>query len=211
MAHEVGGFGSRWLMWLGMCALMMAPVVLPWLRAVARLARAEHGGGRVPPVSGFALGYAVAWAAFSAAAAGVQGLVAAHALPGPWIAHAPVLAGSALVLAGGFQFTGLKDACLSHCRSPLGYLLAHWRPGLAGAWSLGLRHGAFCLGCCWALMALALVTGAMEPLAMGLLAALMLGETLAPGGLRLVRPIGLALVLAGLALVARSVFVPTPG
>lgn len=200
-------------MWLVMTALMMAPVILPWLRAVDRLARAAvpartgTGADRVaPPRSApltavpFAVGYASAWAVFSVAAAGAQAGLGAMGAPGPLLETAPTLAGSALILAGGFQLTALKDACLDHCRSPHGWLLSHWRPGVRGAVAMGLRHGLFCLGCCWALMALALVVGAMSLPGMGVLMAVMLLEILAPFGRRLARVAGIALVVGGLGL-----------
>lgn len=197
-------------MWVAMTGLMMAPVVLPWLRAVDRLARAASPAGSGPerdahhrtPLAAvpFAAGYASAWAVFSLAAAGAQAGLGALGLPGPLLDTAPTLAGSALLLAGGFQLTALKDACLDHCRSPHGWLLAHWRPGTRGALAMGLRHGLFCLGCCWALMGLALVVGTMSLVGMGALMALMLLEVLAPFGRRLARVAGVALALAGLAL-----------
>lgn len=177
-------------MWLVMTFVMMAPVVFPWLRAVARVA--DPG---TPAALPFGLGYALAWAGFSLAAAVLQTRLVA---PDPLLEGSPALAGSSLLLAGAFQFTALKDACLSHCRSPFGWLLAHWRPGPVGVFSVGLRHGLFCLGCCWALMALALVVGMMNLTAMALLMAVMVMETVAPFGRRVVRPAGAALVLAGL-------------
>jgi predicted metal-binding membrane protein len=113
---------------------------------------------------------------------------------------APHLAGSALMVAGVFQFTRLKDACLSHCRSPFGYFATHWRPGVVGALSMGVRHGIFCLGCCWAIMALALVVGMMDGRMMVVLMGLMLLETLGPTGARLSRPIGVGLMIVAGAL-----------
>lgn len=180
-------------MWLAMTAVMMAPVVLPWLRALGRV--------QGPTVLlAFVGGYAVAWTAFSVAAALTQIGLARLGAHAPLTATAPGVAGIALVLVGGFQLTALKDSCLSHCRSPFGYFASHWRPGMRGAWAMGLHHGAFCLGCCWGLMALALVVGSMNLGAMALLMALMLLETLAPFGHRLARPLGLALATWGLLL-----------
>ena len=191
-------------MWLAMTGVMMSPVVLPWLRALGRIAgtasetaaAGPNAPASRPGVVPFAGGYMVAWAGFSAAAAGVHVTLAAMALPVPFAMDAPVLSASALGLAGAFQFTALKTACLSHCRSPAGFLLARWRPGAAAAARLGFEHGLHCIGCCWALMALAFAVGMVELLWMGLLTAVMVAETALPFGPRLTRPLGVALLAA---------------
>ena len=188
-------------MWLAMTGLMMAPIVLPWLLALSRLAprRQETAARRtrVPLVASFAAGYAAAWAGFSAAAAALHLSLAALQIPIPFGLDAPVHSATALILAGGFQFTHFKEACLSRCRSPSGYLLAHWRGGAAGHLRMGFGHGLDCVGCCWALMALALVVGMINLLWMGLLMAVMVAETTLPFGARISRPVGAALVAAG--------------
>ena len=191
-------------MWLAMTGVMMSPVVLPWLRALGRIAgtasetsaAAPNAPASRPGVVPFAGGYMVAWAGFSAAAAGVHMTLSAMALPVPFAMDAPVLSAAALGLAGAFQFTALKTACLSHCRSPAGFLLARWRPGAAAAARLGFEHGLHCIGCCWALMALAFAVGMVELLWMGLLTAVMVAETALPFGSRLTRPLGVALLAA---------------
>ena len=200
-------YPSALAMWLAMTGLMMAPIVLPWLRALARLApeRQETAARRTRGVlvTSFAAGYAVAWAGFSAAAAGLQVSLTALQIPVPFALDAPVHSAAALFLAGGFQFTPFKEACLSRCRSPAGYLLAHWRGGAAGHLRMGFGHGLDCVGCCWALMALALVVGMINLLWMGLLMAVMVAETTLPFGARMARPLGAALITAGaLALMA---------
>lgn len=200
-------YPSVLLMWLTMTGVMMAPVVLPWLRALSRIA---DGGtvssagpraavGPFATVGPFAAGYAVAWAGFSAAAAGFHLALSRMSVPVPFGLEAPALSAAALFLAGGFQFTRLKEACLSHCRSPAGYLLTHWRSGPAGHARLGFGHGLHCVGCCWALMALALVVGMINLGWMGLLMAVMVAETTLPGGARLRKPVGAALLATGLA------------
>lgn len=173
-------------MWLAMTGLMMGPVVYPWLRALWRIEAASA----IP----FAGGYMLAWAGFSAAAAGVQVGLAAMSVPVPFAMDAPVLSATALGLAGAFQFTALKEACLSHCRSPAGFLLTRWRPGAGAAARLGVEHGLYCVGCCWALMALALAVGMINLVWMGLLMAVMVAETVLPFGARLTRPVGVALL-----------------
>ena len=200
-------YPSALAMWLAMTGVMMAPVVLPWLRALSRLAprRRETAPARTRAllIATFAAGYAVAWAAFSAAAAALQVALAALSVPVPFGLDAPLYSAAALLLAGGFQFTRFKAACLSRCRSPAGYLLAHWRGGAAGHLRMGLGHGLDCVGCCWALMALALVVGMIDLVWMGLLMAVMVAETALPFGSRVTRPAGAVLIAAGaVALVA---------
>ena len=192
--------------WLGMTGLMMAPVVLPWLRSLWRLAPGRRATAapraRIPLLASFAAGYAAAWAGFSAAAAGLHVSLAALDVPVPFGLDAPAHAATALVLAGGFQFTPFKHACLSRCRSPAGYLLNHWRGGAVGHLRMGLGHGLDCVGCCWALMALALAVGMMDLVWMGLLMAVMVAETTLPFGARITRPVGAALIIGGLTLLA---------
>jgi len=184
-------------MWSAMTAVMMTPVAWPWLRALQRSGPDQAAGHTVPM---FALGYSAAWAGFSAVMSGGQLLLMRSGITTPITASAPALAGAALMLAGAFQFTDLKNACLAHCRSPFGYFAAHWRPGARGAVSMGARHGIFCLGCCWAIMALALVVGMMDLRMMAVLMGVMVLETLTPSGAWLSRPIGVVLLLWGLAL-----------
>ena len=189
-------------MWLAMTALMMAPVVYPWLRALNRVTvdgpfLASSAPGPLISVTPFLGGYMLAWVGFSAVAAAVHFALAASALPVPLGMRAPTLSAAALIATGAFQFTALKQACLSHCRSPAGFLLSHWRPGAAGHARLGLEHGLHCVGCCWALMALALVVGMADLIWMGLLMAVMVAETALPFGARLSRPLGAALIAAG--------------
>jgi predicted metal-binding membrane protein len=189
------GFWLAFGMWVVMTAVMMVPIVAPWLGALWRLGEPN----RDPlGVAAFGTGYAVAWGGFSGLMAAVQtGLVSAG-LGAPLAASAPRWAGVALLTTGAFQFTRLKEACLKHCRSPFGYFATSWRPGRRGALSMGLRHGLFCLGCCWALMAVALVVGMTDIRIMALLCALMIMETLTPAGPKVARATGVVLLLLGL-------------
>lgn len=194
------------LMWLAMTGVMMAPVVFPWLRALRRVTGAggDPGDGASTAML-FAAGYAAAWAGFSASAAGLHLALLQLNIPVPTGLDAPVASAAALCFAGGFQFTRLKEACLAHCRSPAGYLLTHWRKGPAGHVRLGFRHGLHCVGCCWALMALALVVGMIDLVWMGLLMAVMVAETALPIGARLRKPVGIALLgAAAVVLLAAS-------
>jgi predicted metal-binding membrane protein len=110
-----------------------------------------------------------------------------------------------LLTAGVFQFSRAKNACLTRCRSPLAFFLAEWRDGNAGALKLGLRHGSYCVGCCWALMALMFVAGAMNLLWMGVLMIFILGEKLAPPAWRLGHVAGVAFLLGAAATAARFI------
>ncbi len=190
-----------------MTAVMMAPIVLPWLRAL-KLRAADRGAPSF--VFPFAVGYALAWAGFSALAAALQLALAALAVPVPFGLDAPLHSATALVLAGAFQFTRFKSACLSRCRSPAGYLLAHWRHGATGHLRMGLGHGLDCVGCCWALMALALVVGMIDFVWMGLLMAVMVAETTLPFGVRLTRPVGAGLIGVGSLILVGCFALPCP-
>lgn len=181
-------------MWLAMTGVMMAPVVLPWVRALHRLA---GGGSDALPLAPFVAGYGAAWSGFSAAAAGVHAGLPAAGVPVPFGLEAPTATAALLVAAGLFQFTKLKQACLTHCRSPAGYLLAHWRSSVAGWTRLGARHGLYCIGCCWALMLLALAAGMAGWAWMGGLTVFMAAETTLPFGRRMTKPAGCLLVAAG--------------
>jgi predicted metal-binding membrane protein len=201
-AHGVLGgteadFQFTLFMWAIMTAIMMIPIVWPWVRALEKHGPSSSARGVLPA---FVLGYGVAWSGFSVMMASTQVLLAGFGAPSPLTSSAPSWAGGALVLAGSFQFTRLKSACLTHCRSPFGYFAAQWRPGVRGAFSMGARHGLFCLGCCWAVMALALVVGMMDVRMMTVLMGIMVIETLTPVGTRMSRPIGVILVLCGIAL-----------
>lgn len=103
-----------------------------------------------------------------------------------------------LIAAGAFQFTPLKEACLTQCRSPLGYLMSEWRNGAGGALSMGVRHGIFCVGCCWLLMALLFVAGVMNLAWTAVIAAYVLIEKVVPEGYRVSRAIGLVCIGWGL-------------
>ncbi len=187
-------YSSALAMWMAMTAVMMAPIILPWLRALRRQAADRNTPSFVFP---FAVGYALAWAGFSVLAAALQLSLAALEIPVPFGLDAPFHSATALILAGAFQFTPFKGACLSRCRSPAGYLLTHWRHGATGHLRMGVGHGLDCVGCCWALMALALVVGMISLLWMGLLMAVMVAETTLPFGTRLTRPVGTGLIGVG--------------
>jgi predicted metal-binding membrane protein len=161
--------------WVVMMAAMMFPSLAPTVAIYSRMAR-----DRIAPVL-FTAGYLVAWgtvgvAAFAIARAsgGIGGDVLAWDRAGRWVA------GVTLLTAAGYELTPLKDVCLRKCRSPLGFLLGSWRGGRAGALGMGVRHGAWCVGCCWALMASLFALGVMSIVWMAFVAALIAAEKTLP-------------------------------
>jgi predicted metal-binding membrane protein len=163
------------LAWQVMVAAMMLPSTLPMLRLFGQVSAAQQRPGQI--MSSFVGGYAGVWTAFGVAAfLGDDALHHAvhHA---PWLLARPwVISGSTLAVAGLFQFSGLKDACLAKCRAPGAYLLTRYRRGVGQAFRLGWGHGLFCLGCCWALMLLMFAAGVANLWWMAALAALMVYE-----------------------------------
>ena len=185
------------VMMVGMMAGSAAPVLLLFAAAHAR--RAERGGRLA--VLMFGLGYITVWVGFSACAALAQWLLHEKALLSPAMkASSPYLAATILFVAGTYQLTPWKGACLTHCRSPLGFLMTNWRDGQLGALRMGIRHGAYCLGCCWALMCVLFVVGVMNLIWVATLTALVLLEKIGPGGAIVARSAGVAMVLAGILL-----------
>jgi predicted metal-binding membrane protein len=111
------------------------------------------------------------------------------------------LAGAILIVAGAYQLSPYKGACLTHCRSPLGFLMTEWRDGTVGALRMGLRHGAYCLGCCWALMCVLFAVGVMNLAWVAVLTVIVLLEKIGPAGMAVARTAGIALILFGILLI----------
>jgi predicted metal-binding membrane protein len=169
-------------MWVLMMVAMMLPSVAPTVLAFAEINRRRREQ-RNPfvPTGVFLAGYLTAWVGFSLVATVAQVALHTAALLSPaMVARSPVLAGSLLVATGVFQWTPLKQACLSRCRSPLGFVLAHWREGTLGAFRVGLLHGSYCTGCCALLMALLFVNGVMNVAWIAVLTLFVLAEKLVP-------------------------------
>jgi predicted metal-binding membrane protein len=172
--------------WVTMMAAMMLPSVAPMVATHAAI------GGRAAATGSFVLGYFAVWTAFGLAAYGI----AAELPRSSWLAAA------ALVVAGLYQLTPLKEACLRRCRAPLGFLAQRWRPGHVGAARLGIEHGAWCTGCCGGLMVALFALGLMSLAWMAAVALVILAEKVLPGGETVARASGLGLVVAGGALLA---------
>jgi predicted metal-binding membrane protein len=199
--------GALVVMWAVMMVAMMTPAAAPMVLMFAAIHRRRRAEGRpaVPTVI-FVLGYLVVWTIYSVGAALAQsGLHAAALLSSAMAATSPLLAGGLLIAAGVFQWTPLKRACLAACRSPLSFLMTRWREGRGAAFVMGLRHGLYCLGCCWALMALVVVAGVMNLLWVAAIAVAVLVEKILPHGDVVGRLAGVGLAAAGVLLVARVV------
>jgi predicted metal-binding membrane protein len=151
-------------MWWIMMIAMMLPSASPMILLFARVQRNQHAQGAPVISTGiFLLGYLVTWGAFSVLAAGTQwGLERAGLLSAMMESTSGRFAGLLLLVAGAYQLTPLKQACLRRCRSPLQFIMHHWRAGTLGACRMGVEHGAFCLACCWVLMTLLFVGGVMN-------------------------------------------------
>ena len=166
--------------------------------------RRQNAARPLVPVGIFLAGYLAVWTAFSAVATLAQwGLHKAALLSPAMAATSPYLNGGLLIAAGVFQWTPLKRMCLKGCRSPLSFLMSEWREGKAGAFIMGLRHGSYCVGCCWILMALLFVAGVMNLLWVAVIALFVMAEKTVPRGELLGHITGVALVAAGAALMAR--------
>ncbi|MEO6795260.1 MAG: DUF2182 domain-containing protein [Mycobacterium sp.] len=183
--------------WLEMTAAMMLPTAIPMVRMFTVVSARAPRPTAVR--AAFLAGYLALWMAFALVAVAAATGLRAWAAPGQlaWITARPSLVLAAvLAIAGVFQLTPLKDRCLTQCRDPRAFLFAHYRRGIQGAWTLGLRHGVSCLGCCWALMLIMFGTGLGNVLAMLVLTAVMLIEKTAPWGRRIVTPLGIGLLIA---------------
>ena len=190
-------------MWWVMMVAMMLPSAAPMLLLFARVNRKDKSAGApLVPTALFAAGYLLGWAGFCVFAAALQWGLESARLLSPMLATTNRWLGAGILIAAGLsQFTPLKAMCLRHCRTPLGFLLGNWRSGRLGALRMGLEHGAFCLGCCWFLMALLFFGGVMNLYWIAGLAVFVLLEKTVPLGHWLGRLAGAVLVASGVALV----------
>jgi predicted metal-binding membrane protein len=182
--------------WQVMIAAMMVPSSLPMVRIFA--AASARAPGRRSALAAFLGAYALVWTMFGTLAFG--GDAALHALvnASTWLEeHEWAIAPSVLLLAGAFQFTPLKDACLDACRHPASFIHRHYRRGMVGAFELGARHGLFCVGCCWALMLVMFALGVASLVWMALLTALTVHEKTRPSGAHAVPLTGATLLALG--------------
>lgn len=181
-------------MWWLMMLAMMLPSAAPAILLYAKVRRSRSGDPVIAQTWVFLAGYIAVWLVFSVAAALMQSAIADSSMR----LSGSTATSSLLILAGAYQLSPLKSACLSQCRAPAQFISRHWRSGPDGAVRLGVLHGAYCLGCCWLLMALLFVGGVMNLLWVMGLTVLIAAEKLLPGGRFLQRISGAALILWGL-------------
>jgi predicted metal-binding membrane protein len=184
-----------WSMWAVMMAAMMLPSAVPMILTFINM---STPGGQTARGHSFVAAYLSVWFVFSAGAATAQWVLQLLDWVDPMIlSTSSLLNGALLLIAGLYQFSPLKRICLSRCRTPMGFLLGEWRPGVRGAFIMGARHGLLCVGCCWALMALLFVGGVMNLAWVAALSIAVSLEKLLPRGDRLAAALGIVLIVLG--------------
>ena len=195
---DLGALGWYLGIWVTMMAAMMLPSAAPMVLFFSKVA---SGSTRRPAAAAalFVTGYLVAWTAYGLVAyalfRAVRGLdlsILGWDRAGPWVA------GGAIALAGIYQLTPIKLACLDKCRTPLSFVTRHWRDGASGAVRMGVEHGAWCIGCCWALMVVLFAVGVMSITWMLIVAAIVFAEKVLPVGERVVQAVAVLLVALGI-------------
>ena len=198
-------WGSMFLMWAVMMVAMMVPSAAPIILLFATVNRKRREQDRPFVSTGvFLSGYLMVWCAFAAAATAANWGLHVNSLLSSMMGESTsaYLGGALLMAAGIFQWSRLKYACLTHCQSPLSFLMTGWREGPWGALNMGLRHGTYCVGCCWILMSLLFVLGVMNLLWIAALAGFVLLEKVVPAGQRVSRVTGILLVVWGTSMAA---------
>ncbi len=188
------------IMWFTMMLAMMTPTVVPMVLMFTTVNRQKKLKGQpYAPTFAFLSGYLVAWGMFSLLASAAQWLLHEYGLLNPMMnSTSYLLSGAVLILAGVYQWTPMKDACLHQCRTPLGFLMAAWKDGRFGAFQMGMHHGLFCVGCCWALMAVLFSVGVMNILWVVLITIFVLLEKALPYSATITRTItGTGLIVWG--------------
>lgn len=197
-------FLLMFLMWAVMMVGMMVPTAIPMILIYAAVVRnASRKGETLAPATVFVSGYVAVWTLFSLGATLAQWALDQAALLSPMmVSSSPVLGSILLVTAGIYQLTPAKGACLRHCRGPAHFIARHWRPGIGGAFRMGLKHGAYCLGCCWILMGLLFVGGVMNLLWIAAITLFVLLEKVVPFGASGGRLAGWLMIVGGIVLAA---------
>ena len=210
---DLGSLGWFVGVWVVMMGAMMFPSIAPMVIMYRRVQGGKRERGQAAPAGAtalFVLGYLVSWTAAGLAAYLIHDIVSSLDLEFlAWDEAGPYVAGGIIIGAAIYQLTPLKDVCLRKCRSPLAFLLTAWRPGRLGAVRMGVEHGTWCVGCCWALMAALFALGVMSIGWMALIAALIATEKLLP--LRAVANRGIAIGLAVLGLAVMIAPEDVPG
>ena len=200
-------FALVFVMWSIMMVAMMVPSASPMIATYAAIHRKQHPNQRAfGAAAAFLLGYIILWTSFSAVATMAQwGLQRATLISAAGVSTNAIFAGALLLVAGVFQWTSWKDACLTRCRSPFLFIMTSWRDGTRGALAMGLEHGVFCLGCCWALMALMFFAGVMNIFWLVLLSLFVLVEKVVPAGDLLGRLAGAGMIGWGLYVISLGI------
>ncbi|MEO6408259.1 MAG: DUF2182 domain-containing protein [Burkholderiaceae bacterium] len=195
---DAAGLLTAFGMWAVMMIAMMLPTVAPSASVFSALVARRDPDRGSRATAAYVMGYTASWIAFAVPAALVQWALTDALLLDPMARSTNTLLSSAILLAVGvYQWLPLKSACLSKCRTPLAFFMANWRDGTSGAFRLGLRHGGYCVGCCWALMSVMFVVGAMSLAWMGLIMLLVLSEKVIAASWRFDQILGAILVSAG--------------
>ncbi|MGE0753040.1 MAG: DUF2182 domain-containing protein [Variibacter sp.] len=191
-----------WVMMIAMMTPSAAPMVLLHATLVRRGSAVAAGANPSLPTAAFMAGYLAIWLIFALVAASVEAVLERLYFVSPMFmwSESAALTGALLLAAGAYQFTPLKTACLDNCRSPIEFLSRHWRSGALGAFQVGLIHGAYCVGCCWALILLLFAGGVMNLLWVAGLSVIVIIEKLAPWGRRFGYAVGVVLITAGVLL-----------
>jgi len=209
---DLGTLGFFLVTWVVMMSAMMFPSISPMVLMYARMAsgQRERGKGDQAGATAFFVGgYLIAWAAAGLAGYTIYELVRSLSIGAfSWDRGGPYLAGAVLIGAAAYQLTPLKDACLRKCRNPLMFLLGSWRPRRTGALRMGAEHGAWCVGCCWALMAALFALGVMSLGWMALIAALIAAEKLLPRQAHASAAVAVLLAVLGLGVALAPASVP---
>jgi predicted metal-binding membrane protein len=197
--------------WIAMMVAMMFPTAAPMILTFARVSAGQRERGQAfVPTWTFVAAYLLVWTVFGALAYALAGGAQALAEGAPWVVQNAARSGGViLVLTGLYQLSPLKWVCLSRCRTPLAWVLHAWRDGYAGAFLMGLEHGAYCLGCCWLLFVLLFPLGMMNVAAMAAITALIFAEKSLPHGYRVGQVAGLLLIAYGVAVVLMPGLLPT--
>ena len=193
-----------WAMWAVMMTAMMLPGAAPMILLYGAAARRHQGTASATMVYALASGYVGVWLLFSVLATGLQRVLGESLVVSPMMELTSPAAGAVLlIIAGLYQLTPLKQSCLDACQSPLGFLMRRWRTGVRGALRMGMEHGLYCLGCCWALMLLLFAGGVMNLVVIAALTAFVAFEKMGPLGPRGTRASGAVLVVLGLWMAGR--------